>query len=342
MCAKKKKGTAVKVLLIILCVLLALILAVAVLVAAYMSRLSGMVNRVDGTVATLAPEVIASIEKETDPIEPDFTGEVLDPTEITWSTLPPETVPKEDHIINILLIGQDRRPGQGRQRSDSMILCTVNKKTGHLTMTSFLRDLYVQIPGYQDNRLNVAYVFGGMPLLNEALWVNFGVQVDGNIEVDFSGFERIVDAMGGVDVEMTAAEVKWLSNHNWGLKTGVNHLNGEQALTFARIRKLDSDFGRTDRQRAVLTAMLKQMRNCSLEELMKVVETAMGIVTTDMEDAEILGLVVELFPLLKDIQIDTQHIPAEGTYRGVYVRGMAVLVPDLDANRELLNQTIMQ
>ena len=109
-------------------------------------------------------------------------------------------------IVNILLIGQDRREGEETARSDSMILCTSPRKTGDVTMTSFLRDLYVPIPGHRSNRINAAYSEGGTALLDDTLRENFGLHIDGNIEVDFSQFAQIIDLLGGVELELRKDE----------------------------------------------------------------------------------------------------------------------------------------
>ncbi len=338
---KKKSGKAGKIILALLCILLALVLVGMLAGMMLWERLLSGIQRVEGTVETLPPDVIASIENETDPIDENYTGDEIDPTEITWSTVPAETIGKEDHLINILLIGQDRRPGQGRQRSDSMILCTINKEKKTLMMTSFQRDTYVQIPGYQDNKMNAAYAFGGMPLLNKTLAVNFGVHVDGNVEVDFSGFKEIIDIMGGVRINLTKAEANWINRYGkYSVHAGENLLNGEEALNYARIRKLDNDFGRTNRQRKVLTQLLNQSRELDLAQFTVLLNKIMSIITTDMTNAQITGYALELFPLLKDLTITTQHIPAEGTYRNGWVRKMFVLLADMDKNRQILEETL--
>lgn len=340
---KKGSGKAGKIILTALCILLVVALVVGLSVIFIWERLLGSIERVDESVATLAPEIIESIENETDPTDEGFEGEVIDPSEVTWSTEPAETIGSDDNIINILLIGQDRRPGQGRQRSDSMILCTINKDKGTLTMTSFLRDMYVQIPGYQDNRLNATYAFGGMPLLNETLALNFGIQVDGNIEVDFSGFEEIVNLMGGVRISLTSKEANHLNvNNGWSLSVGENLLNGEQALAYARIRKIDNDFGRTNRQRKVLTQLINQCKSMNIAQLTKLLDKILELITTDMSDSQITGYVLEMLPLLKNLTITTQHIPAEGAYKSAWVRGMAVLIPDLEKNRQILMQSLQE
>ena len=308
----------------------------------YVDRMLGLIQRPPETQESLSMEEVQKLENQTDPVDTEFTGPVLDPTDVTWVTEPFE-VPEKEYITNILLIGQDRRPGESRQRSDAMILCSVNMQTKTLTMTSFLRDLYVQIPGYRDNRLNTAYALGGMDLLCQTLKQNFGVQVDGCIEVDFSQFEKIIDLMGGVDVELTSAEAGHLY-YRYGLylSTGMNHLDGEAALAYSRIRYIGTDFGRTNRQRTVLTALIEQSKNLRLKELRILVQEVLGLITTDMTNDQILDLTLECFPLLNELQVQTQYVPAEGTYQFASIRGMSVIVADMNANRQLLMDTIME
>ena len=135
-------------------------------------------------------------------VDADTSEEItyIHPDDVEWDFIEPL---EDDHLINILLVGQDRREGEGRQRSDTMILCSINLETGETSLISFLRDLYVQIPGgYSDNRLNATYAFGGFDLLDATLTENFGVSIDGNFEVDFTGFEAIIDMVGGIDIEL--------------------------------------------------------------------------------------------------------------------------------------------
>lgn len=343
MARRRKKTRAKKVLLSILCVVLGLVLTVLVGGTIWVNSFLNQIDREQMNVQeTLSDAEIELILNETEPEDVDFTGEVIDPEDIDLGSEAEVLLGEADHVVNILLIGQDARPGQGRQRSDSMILCTVNTEKKTLVMTSFLRDLYVSIPdwngkSYASNRLNVNYVFGGAPMLNECLKQNFGVVVDHNIAVNFSGFEDVVDLVGGVDIELTGAEASQVGG---GAHKGLCHLNGEQALNYSRIRKLDSDFGRTNRQRKVLMAILEKMKTLSLKELLNLVEGITPLVSTDMSNGDITSYVAELFPLLTDLEITTQTIPAEGTYKGASVRGMSVLVPDIQANRQILQDTL--
>ena len=325
----------------VLFIMLLLVLAAILIVSVYVNKMLGLIERKPVQDETLSSSQLQEIENQTDAIDDSFTGPVIDPTDITWSTEPVEVI-EGKHMKNILLSGQDRRPGEGRQRSDAMILCSINTKTKTLTMTSFLRDLYVPIPGYQDNRLNAPYQYGGMELLKETLKLNFGVQVDGCIEVDFSRFEKIIDLVGGVDIDLTLSEAMHLNNQGFYLREGMNHMNGKAALAYSRIRRIGTDFARTNRQRTVLEAIVNQSRNLSLGQMHSLLEGVLGLVATDMSNKQILELALECFPMLKDLELKTQYIPAEGTYQFVSIRGMAVIMADMEANRKILVDSIME
>ncbi|MBR4857548.1 MAG: LCP family protein [Clostridia bacterium] len=260
------------------------------------------------------------------------TDDVIEPEDVTWNGDMFEAI-NNDGLLNILLIGQDRRPDEGRQRSDCMILCSLNPETNELSMISFLRDLYVQIPGYSDNRLNAAYVFGGFDLIKETFNLNFGVNIDGCLEVDFDSFEQIVDIVGGVDIELTSAEAEIVGS---GATEGLCHLNGEQALTYTRIRKIDSDFQRTERQRTLLNAVFSKMKGCGLTELMTLVSEILPLMTTDMTDDDLMSLAFNLASSLSELKIENYGVPSSGNYQNATINGMAVLVPDLYEIKKLI------
>lgn len=291
------------------------------------------INRVDDSDTTIIDP--ADQDFETDSSEPGGEEEaekpVLDPEDIHWGAA--EALPDGD-LINLLLVGQDRREGQGRQRSDTMILLSVNPQTRQVSLISFLRDLYVQIPGgYADNRLNAAYAFGGFPLMNETFRHNFGITIDGNIEVDFERFIQIVDILGGVDIELTAAEAAHLGS--WAVE-GRNHLNGDQALQYARIRAIDSDFNRTQRQRKILLSIFQTFKNADFATLLSLMNTLLPSLTTNLTDGEILSLSSTLFPVLSSATIQSYRVPADNAYYAAKIRGMSVLVPDLQKIRTQL------
>lgn len=248
-------------------------------------------------------------------------------------------------VWNILLIGQDKREGESGNRSDTMILCSYNPKTKQLIMTSFLRDLYVPIPGYGKNRINAAYAYGGASLLADTLEENFGIPVDGTVQVDFSNFPKILDQLGGVTLELRQDEADEINRETGGqLCAGLQTMTGEEALAYSRIRKLDmdGDFSRTDRQRKVLRSVWDQYKNSSLPTWVKTLGTLLPMVDTDMGNGALLALAVSVFPDLSEIEVVSQKIPEAGQCEDKMVGGMAVLVADLDSVKQMLRHKIYQ
>lgn len=335
--------------LTIVCIVLAFVLAVMIFVSVYWFQKLNLINRAQET--TLSSEEAQKYLEETDPTVPDFTGPVLSGGDIDWGTDTPPVITSSENIINILLIGQDRREHQGRQRSDAMILCTINKSAKTVTLTSFLRDMYVQIPGYTARKINDSYALGGMKLLDATLEANFGIQVDGNVEVDFDGFMDVIDLMGGVDITLTAEEAQYLNNRgnwevednqHWELKEGLNHLTGSQALAYSRIRAIGMDFERSERQRKVLSALFEQVKTLNLIELNSLLDKVLPMITTDMTNTQITGYVMDVASILLDMTVVTQRIPADDTWYFAWVDNLDVIVVNFQKNRELLAQTIGQ
>lgn len=334
-----------RVFMVIICIVLGLVLTALIAGTVYANYLLNLMNRPDvENQETLTKEQIESLLQE-ETVAPDATtAPVMKEEDVNWGEQEGSVIEASDNIVNILLIGQDARPGEGRSRSDSMILVTFNKTTKTITMTSFLRDLYVKIPGYSDNKMNATYILGGMDLLNETLEQNFGVQVDGNVEVNFSRFAEIIDLLGGVDMELRSDEAAYINTltGRYVLGSGMQHLDGDQALQYSRIRALDadSDFSRTNRQRKVISALIEKFRNTKLTTLMGLMDDLLPMITTDLSNTEILELAKELFPMLADCTIVSQRIPADGAYHFATIKQMSCVVADMDAARELLKQTI--
>ena len=334
---KKKKRT----IIIVVCVILGIVLAAGLAVTFYAQYLLGRLNYADRSQPTLSQEEIDAIQNgEGETVDPDFEGPELTGDEIDWGEVY-ATIGGDDNIVNIMLIGQDRRPGEDRARSDSMILVTFNKEKKTITMTSFMRDLYVKIPGgYLDNRINTSYSLGGMELLDQTLLENFGVVVDANVEVDFDQFRHIIDLLGGVQIELDEAEARYINKkmNTRDVQPGLQTLNGKQALWYARNRSTGgtSDFGRTNRQRTVLNALIEAYKNKPLTEMIGLLDDILPLITTDLTQGEIISYVTALFPMFSECEIVTQHIPVQGGYYDATIRGMQVLVPNMDVNRQAL------
>ena len=248
-------------------------------------------------------------------------------------------------LLNILLIGQDAREGEDQARSDSMILCTYNKNTGDLTMTSFLRDLYVPIPGHGGNRINAAYSFGGTSLLKKTISQNFAVAIDGCIEVDFTHFSDIIDQLGGVEIELRQDEADVINRQTGSdLTEGTHQLDGFQALTYSRIRSLDmdGDVSRTNRQRKLINAVVESLREVSITEMTPLIGKILPMLTTDLNRGQLFLYALEVLPHLSDIDIHSQKIPADGSYIDKTIDGMSVLVADMDVQRQHLRKTLLE
>ena len=329
---KRKKKIAVWAILLIIILVIVLLMGG---VYAYVNHKLSKIMRVD-----ISPEVVVDPSLETFETEEGLT-DTINPEDIVWNNADIEVM-KDKDVSNILLIGQDRREGQGRQRSDSMIICSLNKKTNKIILTSVMRDMYVPIPGYSDNRINAAYQFGGMELLDRVLEESLGVHIDANVEVDFEGFINCMAEIGNIDMQLNEEEAKYLNDANgWNLQAGYNSLTPEQALAFSRVRYVGhSDWERTDRQRRVIISAFNNVKGLSIPELISLADRIFPNVTTDMTNSEILGYVYTVVTN-KMTTIDSNRLPAEGTYTCETLRkGMEVLVPDLKANAECLKEYI--
>ena len=371
--SKEKQKNWKKPALIVLIAVLALILVTALGIAIAGSYVLDKLGSAQptGTISVIPPELE---DFETDPPETDPTESTQESTVPTETeTVPPETtqppttettVPTEppapptrpnfawpeverlqsDDVINILLIGQDSNKATGqRSRSDSMILLSLNKKANTITMTSFMRDLYVQIPGgYSDNRINASYRFGGAPLLDATIEKNFGVVIDGNVEVGFDQFATIINILGGVDVNLSAAEANHLNKLGYTTATpGMNHMHGSMALAYCRIRKIDSDHNRTERQRKVLGAIAESARNMSAAQMLELINKVLPYVYTDLSDSEVVACATSGLSILSSGgKIQSGKVPQGGQYYGSNIMGMQVLVPNLTACNQYLKSMI--
>ncbi len=203
------------------------------------------------------------------------------------------------NVINILIIGVDSRSGTITGNSDVMMLASLNKKTETITLCSFLRDSYSYFEssngaGYY-SKLNAAFSYGGAECLVNAIENNFKVSVDYFVAIDFTGFEKVIDAIGGITLDVTKAEAKAMQNY--GKITGVPYgegvtLNGEQALLFARMRKIytTGDVQRTENQRKVINAIIQKAKDLDISDLNEVAQSLGEYVYTDCSMTKIISL----------------------------------------------------
>lgn len=244
---------------------------------------------------------------------------------------------------NVLLLGVDVL-NESLQRSDTMIIASVGY--GRLRLTSLLRDMKVDIPGHGSNRLNAAYAFGGPELVMKTINQDFGLNLMHYAVVDFVSLVKLVDAIGGVDVTITEAEMNEINRNVHDarrifqplgytaerLKKYGEHirLSGMQALGYARIRKIDSDFGRTRRQRALLEAMLERVRGSAWNPAMwaRLIKTLPEIIHTNMSPVQLVSLAEKAVMAGNVAQL---HLPVDGSYRD---NGSTLRITDFRANTD--------
>ena len=358
-----------KILLIVLAAVLVVLIGAIIAGVSYYDSMLDLINPPSNVQNDLSQEEIDAILNynpdaptgDSDATVAATTPVTTAPTEPVDTT--PEFIPSNKDIINIMVVGQSYREGEESKLSDSMILCTINKETKTLTMTSFARDLYVQLANYTpeggqpkwcgEQRINVAYNLGwkwggdlgAMTMLADTVKLNFGVEVDHSIEVDFYAFQDIIDMLGGIDIELTEKEADHMTNDLTGVGTftpGVNHMTGAQALHYARIRKIDSDFERGSRQRIVISTLIGMVKDLGMKELIELVETVLPMITTNMTKEDITTYIWELLPLLPELKIVSNQCPAEGEYwaETVDIGGYpsSVIRPNLWTNKKILQE----
>lgn len=297
-------------------------------------------------------------QNETDDVDKAEQGSPSE-ADITYAPVTPSVNSNEDRprkeegIINILLLGEEAiDSGTARGRTDIMMIGTMNTKDKSLKLTSLMRDMLVQIPGYKDNKLNSAYEVGGIPLLYKTIELNFDIHLDGYILVGFDAFEEIINKLGGVSITLTKEEAKYLNTTNYISKSeyrnvipGPNNLNGNQALGYCRIRYVATndhqlnDFGRTSRQRVVLNAIFDRYKTKSLPELVLYLNDLLPLITTDMKKDDFSDYLKQGVTMnLKNIE--NFRLPADHMFEEGKVRGMSVLIPDIPKNIKVLHEFV--
>ena len=262
---------------------------------------------------------------------------------------------QENGVVNILLIGNDSRENGEDGRSDAMILLSVSKKTKTIYLTSLLRDMYVDIPGHDGNRLNAAYSYGGPELLMKTVEQNFDIPVNRYVLVNFEAFANLVDAVEGVDLELTGEEIEYvngylveyniLTNRPQGTdnmdpaQAGLVHLNGPQALAYCRNRYIGTDFGRTERQRKVLSEVFRKMPRTMVTNPGEVIDGLMPNLTTNLTQNECYLLSLSAGKILT-YDIVSDNIPQPDTYSNATIRKMSVLQVDFEANKKYLREKL--
>lgn len=246
----------------------------------------------------------------------DSKGNILDPDDPAWDKISTKDSPiivvkqKDPSVENILIIGTDSR-GSDRGRSDTMIIATINKKSNTLKLTSVMRDIKAYFPDYKkDDKLNAAFQYGGAGETINIINYNFKLDIQKYIVMNFSGFENIINKAGGVTITIKNNEATQIP----GLSSGGTHvLNGEQALAYARIRHIDSDFKRVERQRNVITALYSKFKTIGVAQKYSTANECLNYVKTNIPSTELLGKMLDFTNAMKG-SIGQYTVPQTGMY----------------------------
>ena len=240
------------------------------------------------------------------------------------------------NTYNLLLIGTDKRPEWTFYgNSDVMLLVTVNEARNVIYMTSFMRDLYANVPGVGVRKLNSAYAIGAGPLLVETLRSNYGVKIDNYISVNFDSMAAIIDMFGGVDVNVNAAEASYAGIPSAGDNV-LTHLNGDQAVRYARIRYIgNADYERTSRQREVLSNLFDRLRNIGVTDYLGLANSILPLTTHNIEMSTLTYLVSKAPSWIRYSSVQLR-VPFDNHY----FSSNEILVPDFDYTLSTLLGTI--
>lgn len=265
-----------------------------------------------------------------------------------------ETEGLSDEWWNVLLLGCDSYTKNDYQRTDSMIIVSINAAKCQVKLTSLMRDTWVPVPGSKSHRkLTELCAVGGPELTIRAINESFGMNISDYALISMKGIAEIIDLIGGLDLDVTEAERKALNKGLFDLSSlsgmeqleqsgeGV-HLNGNQATAYARIRKIDSDYVRTERQRTVLLAVADKIKNgASAGTLLTVVTTLMSYVDTNLSLAEIMSIASLGLKLDMD-SVGQFRVPADGTFDSGTFNGVWCIKPNFEKNTRMLHSFIYE
>jgi LCP family protein required for cell wall assembly len=297
-------------------------------------------HNAEPTPTPFQPEGYSYVEEATP--EPIFNFDPEEPSPTATET----RLKKPEGQVNVLLLGSDLREDEGGFRTDTIIWVSLNPKDGFVSAISFPRDLYVDIPGYGENRINTAFGYGGFKLLADTMELNFGVRPDNYVLIHMNGFMNLIDSLGGINVEvqqnLTDTCARWINQSGWcSVGPGTVNMNADVALWYVRSRYSTNDIERGRRAQEVIVAIFKRLM--SLDVILKAPELYNAYTTFVQTDIE-LSKVINLLPLAKTIydngDIRNHVIGFEEAYSWITYSGANVLVPDKALISEILIEAL--
>ena len=291
--------------------------------------------------STPLPTATATATPPATPTSANPWGYFAGPIEPSAIDIPREmpVIPFADDVVNFVLLGSDQRPFTGGHRTDTMMVVSVDPSAGTVTLLSIPRDLYVYIPGWRVDRINVADGRGGPDLVREVILYNLGIPIDFWVRMNFGGFSSLVDSLGGIDVSIGRHYVDECGGTWMTFRVGVRHMDGFTALCYSRMRKSSSDFDRLRRQQEVVLAIFnKAVSLDALERLPELYNQYVSLVDTDAGLDDLLPLV----PLGVQVAGDSTRIrrfsvdTTMATGWRVPYSGASVQLPDREKILEML------
>ena len=269
-----------------------------------------------------------------------FYNKSFDKDNTDYSTDSCSDILKDNMVLNVLLVGLDEIQEKHRGRSDSMMLVSVDARHKKAKITSIMRDLWVPIPNHGFSKLNAAYAYGGINCLTGVIKSVLGVKIDRYIIVDFKKFEEVIDKIGGIDLNLTPEEVKYVNSFSSTKEqlrgSGLMHLNGNQALQFSRDRNDPSaDFKRTERQRYVIESIINKLKTLSIVDLISLSQNIIESLKTNFSIAEI-GFLAKNSEQFLDYPVIMNRVPKN--FECKTIDKQSVLTSDLsECKKDLLS-----
>ena len=261
-------------------------------------------------------------------------------------TLPPEGQPEQTlepapgKQINILLLGTDARPGSSNFRTDTIILVTFNPDLARVNITSFPRDLYVTIPNWGTNRINTAWTFGGYKMLSNTFKHNFGITPDYYVLINFSAFKRVVDSLGGLDVNVGQPLADYRAGYWVNIPAGVVHMDADTVLWYVRSRKTSNDFARNRRQQEVLQAIFEKMLSMdAIRRAPEFFEIYKDNVKTDIGWMDVVSWLPLAAKMAEAPNIKQFYIGTKQVYDWITPEGAMVLLPNQQAVMQVIRKS---
>lgn len=263
-----------------------------------------------------------------------------------------QSTDKKDDIINIALFGLDAPNGEVG-RSDADLILTIDKKHHKLKLTSIMRDSYVDVKDHGMTKLTHAYAYGGPELALNTINTNFDLAIDKFITVNFTSLPKVIDKLGGVDINLTPGDLKYMNGYIKNLdninktdspdinSTGMHHLDGTQALAYCRIRYDGGDQRRTQRQRTVLQAVFKKMKDTSVTQYPAILNELLPLVTTNISANEFISLGKDIADT-GATQFEDLKVPCDKHEDGKMIDGVYYMTYDLKAETKELHKFIYE